>query len=167
MADEEIKTKKNTHSEDKVLWIFKNAHEAKLNAWNIWILLFLLITLRMLSLSLYNIYLTEEEIDFKKIKFFIMTFDLMCLGIVAIKEHGKFPVRYLVLLPIIHYVFELIFFPTTQTEIYINFINLIISIIIYNSIKVFNDLLFFLNEYVNYRRKKWEISINNNTKLIE
>ena len=151
--------KKNT---DKVLWFIKDAHSAKILAWNLWILLFLLITIHSMYVSLSSIYI-NDKIDFKMIKYSIMTFDLMCLGIVAIMENGKFPVRYLVLLPIIHYVFELIFFASKQEEIYSNIINLIISIIIYNSLKIFNDLLFLLNEYVNKKSDKWK---NDNSNLL-
>ena len=155
--NEQTKTKNS--SKDKVLWIFKDAHQAKLNAWNIWTLLFFLITMHTMYLAIHSIYI-DNLIDFKKIKYSIMMFDLMCLGIVAIKENGKFPVRYLVLLPIIHYVFELIFFPTTQEDINTNFMNLVIAIIIYNSIKVFNDLLYLLHEYVDNKIKKWQQSFS-------
>ena len=143
-----------THNYDKVFCLL-NGHTAKIFAWSIWTLFFLLITAHHMYNSLESIYI-YEKIDFKMIKYSIMSFDLMCLGIVAIIENGKFPVRYLVLLPIIHYVFELIFFADNPQKIINNFIYLIISIIIYNSLKIFNDLLFILNEYVNYKIKKWK-----------
>lgn len=64
--------------------------------------------------------------DLEKLKTFIILLDLVFLGIVAIIEKGKFPVRYLILLGIISSVFNFILVENNYQNIIFSFLYLIL-----------------------------------------
>ncbi len=116
------------------------ARKGKNILWHIWILFFIPFMIYFMYLAFINT-LQSDVPDFKNIKYVIIFFDLVALGFVAIKEKGKFPVRYLVILLIIHFSFELLFFSREHFIIFYNFIYLTFSFILYFIVKYVSEKL--------------------------